>query len=355
MRRNKKKYMIDGRFLASMSTGVDRYAYQILRELDLICTDIPISILVPGNAKEIPDYKNIKVIHSKKTKHWTQIVFGGYARLTRSIPVNLCNEAAVIAGRGITCLHDVCYIETKEMFPFVDEIPEEERQWFVKVYERIVKKSDIILTVSDFSKSRIVELLQVPENRIQVIGNGWQHFANVEPEADIFQMYPNLRDHDFYFTLSSANKNKNIEWVLENSRKNPQEQYVISGKNIDKKVDFSQYPNVIYTGYATDEMAKAMMVHCKAFLFPSFYEGFGIPPLEALSTGAQLVVTKTASLPEIFAETAHYIDPRNADINLDKLLQEPVESGNQVLEKYSWKHSAKQLYRILKKQINKIE
>ena len=60
--RSKKKYLIDGRFLNSMTTGIDRYAYQLLACLDKICKGSDIAILVPANAKEIPAYKNIRVI-----------------------------------------------------------------------------------------------------------------------------------------------------------------------------------------------------------------------------------------------------------------------------------------------------
>ena len=58
----KRKYLIDGRFLASMKTGIDRYAYQIINELDKICDGLDISILVPGNAQSLPQYRNIRAV-----------------------------------------------------------------------------------------------------------------------------------------------------------------------------------------------------------------------------------------------------------------------------------------------------
>ena len=75
MKPDNKKFLIDGRFLASQSTGIDRYAMEILKELDKVCSDVDISILVPANAIMIPDYKNIKIIKSKWSKWWTQGVF----------------------------------------------------------------------------------------------------------------------------------------------------------------------------------------------------------------------------------------------------------------------------------------
>ena len=89
------------------------------------------------------------------------------------------------------------------------------------------------------------------------------------------------------------------------------------------------------------------MKYCKAFIFPSFFEGFGIPPLEALSVGASIIISNTTCLPEIFGKTAHYIDPYNADVNLDEILSEPTVSPQKVLEKYTFARFAKILHQKL--------
>ncbi|MDO5403155.1 MAG: glycosyltransferase family 1 protein [Eubacteriales bacterium] len=343
-----KKYLIDGRFLASLTTGIDRYAEQVLNEFDKICTDnIDISILVPANAKKIPEYHNIKVIKSARSKHWTQLVFGGYALFHGMIPINLCNEVSIIAPRGIVCLHDVCYAETPQYYPGIEDFPQDEIQWFRKLYKRIVKKADILITVSEFSKQRITRLLGVDENKIHVIGNGWQHFIEVKSDCTLLDKYQKVKAGQYYFTLTSANKNKNVDWVLSASKYNPSEIFVIAGKNLDKIVDFSVYPNVVYVGYASDELSKTLMKYCKAFVFPSYYEGFGIPPLEAMSAGADVIVSEAASLPEIFGKSAHYISAYNPNVNLSGLMKENVSGKEEVLEKYSWKKAAKKLYELL--------
>lgn len=346
----KVKYLIDGRFLSSMSSGVDRYAYQILNELDKICSGRDISILVPADAKEVPDYRNIKVIISQKTKYWTQVVFGSFACLHGMTPVNLCNEVSMTAPKGIVCLHDVCYAETADIFPYVDEIPAQEREWFLRIYKRIKKKTKRIITVSEFSKQRIEKLLGIPAEKITVIGNGWQHFKEIKEDESVFIQNPHLAKGEYFYTLTSANKNKNADWVLRAARLNPDRQFVISGKGLEGIADFKEYPNVIYTGFASDRTAKALMKHCKAFLFPSYYEGFGIPPLEALSTGAQIIVSERASLPEIFGNAAHYINPDNPNVDLEKLLKENVGNPESVLTGYSWKNAAEKLLLLLEEE-----
>lgn len=339
-----KRYLIDGRFLASMSTGVDRYAYQVLKEFDKICENVDISILVPSNAKEVPAYEHIKVIQSKQYRFWTQVVFACYARLHRMTPINLCNEASTFAPKGIVCLHDVCYAETKDVFPYVDEFPESEREWFLKIYERICKKAYQIITVSEFSKDRIMKLLHVDSERIAVIGNGWQHFQNVAVDDSLVE--DSLKGK-YYFIMTTSNKNKNFSWVLKVAKNNPDSIFIAAGKDLDKVDDLSQYPNITYMGYASDVMAKTYMKYSKAFLFPSYYEGFGIPPMEAMSAGAKIIISDRASLPEIFKDTAYYVSPEDTQVNLDELIEKPHGDYANVLDKYSWKHSAEKLLQLI--------
>ena len=105
--------------------------------------------------------------------------------------------------------------------------------------------------------------------------------------------------------------------------------------------------NVLLLGYVSDQQVKYLMKNCRAFVFPSYYEGFGIPPLEALVCGAKIIVGKAASLPEIYGNTALYIDPENTNCNLSQMTdsfnpdQKDIES---VLNEYSYDKAAKKLY-----------
>lgn len=89
------------------------------------------------------------------------------------------------------------------------------------------------------------------------------------------------------------------------------------------------------------------MKHCKAFIFPSFYEGFGIPPLEAMSAGAPVIISDRASLPEVFGGSAHYVDPNNPAVNFDRILSENTEPAENVLKKYSWSKTAKRVLSVI--------
>jgi glycosyltransferase involved in cell wall biosynthesis len=97
-----------------------------------------------------------------------------------------------------------------------------------------------------------------------------------------------------------------------------------------------------------DEKVKALMTQCKSFILPSYYEGFGLTPLEALSCGARIIVANATSLPEIYGDCAHYIDPFNTDVDLEQLLKQPVLPPNDILKKYSYDTAARQVYEIIK-------
>lgn len=145
---------------------------------------------------------------------------------------------------------------------------------------------------------------------------------------------------------------------IKDSKKNPNDYFAISGfVNIQKfksELDLESPPNVIYLGYLSDEEVKAIYKKTKALLFPSLYEGFGLPPIEALSSGAKVVVADIKSMHEIFEDTVFYINPHEYNISLDELLSQKVEEPEKTLEKYSWRNSAEKLLKLIREEDNKI-
>ena len=79
----------------------------------------------------------------------------------------------------------------------------------------------------------------------------------------------------------------------------------------------------------------------KGFLHPAVFEGFGIPPLEALSLGAPIALARASCLPELYGDTARYFDPYDYDVDLDALFAKPVAPPDKVLAKYSWEKTAR--------------
>ncbi len=231
------------------------------------------------------------------------------------------------------------------------------RDKFTRFYSRlqyrlIAHHAKKIATVSEYSKNEICKTFKIDPSRINVIYSSADHIRDIVSDSSIFEQFPMLAKEPFFFSLGSLSKRKNIKWILEYAKKHPESTFAISGTSLStvkvNELDDEIPKNIIMLGYLDDGKVKALMTKCKAFILPSYYEGFGLTPLEALSCGAQIIVAKAASLPEIYGKTAHYIDPYSIDIDLDILLNEPVEKPDAILTKYSYDISAEKVYNLIK-------
>lgn len=340
-----KKYAINGLFLTQRMTGVHRYAFEIVSKLDKMVSKHSLKIIAPVGADYNLHFENIEVIQYGKLKGipWEQINFCSYLRKKNLIGVNLCNEQPLFSP-GIICIHDIAYKTHPAFFPTLHG--RLSVAWHRILFRQACRSYFPILTVSQFSKQSIVKVYGVLPDKVHVIGNAWQHMQRFELDSAILSKH-DLKPGSFYFTLGNININKNTKWIVDYAQEHPEEQFVLSGpkakvSNIDIEVD-----NIKYLGYLSDEEIKTLYQSCKAFIFPSIHEGFGIPPLEALSQGAEIIVSNTTSLPEIFEESAHYIDPLNTDVDLRNLVNKSVKSSEGILKKYSWEKSAAQLLALL--------
>jgi glycosyltransferase involved in cell wall biosynthesis len=343
-------YIINGKFLTQRMTGVQRFAYELVSALDgLIESSDRIKLGVPLSTKNTLSLRAIPVvvIGTHQGVRWEQCDFPAYCRKQHAIPVNLCN-AAPLRNPGVVCIHDV------KVKRFPRYFNGKFRVWYEVMFRRIASHARCVLTVSEFSKREIMETLRIPETRIFVIPDSWQHLAKVVPDPDVLERY-HVQDKRFFFMLGSLEPNKNLSWIANEARMNSNETFLVSG-NIDVHVFASDKectfpPNVRFIGYASDEEVKGLMKHCKALLFPSFYEGFGVPPLEALSVGAPVIVSDIPVLKEIYRDAALYIDPHRNDYRLQDLLAVPTNGAEAVLETYSWEASARKLLSVLREGI----
>lgn len=354
------KLLINGNFLCRSLTGIERFAFETCKHLDLLLEskkdkDIEISILVPQNAKVFPEYKNIHSIISgkplKSFPRWDMFYFAKMCKKYGTTGLNFSNTSPLGKNCGYAFLHDIYAADFPEDFSsFKDKLI---RFYSCIHYKNIAKNAKKIFTVSDFSKNQIQKKYHVTESRISVIPNGWDHFLQIQEDDKIFDKFPVLKNEPFFFTLGSLQKRKNLRWIYEYAKKQSSQTFAISGKLIggmhtDVLSQLSQLNNVILLGYLSDGEVKSLMKKCKAFVFPSYYEGFGIPPLEALSVGAKIIVAKSASLPEIYKNCAYYIDSDSTNCDLDVILEDEVENAEKILSEYTYENAAQKLYEVLK-------
>lgn len=335
--------IINGRFLIHRVTGVERYAREILTELDKMIEPGELEIAIPPELNDIPIYKNIKVIKIGKLHNrlWEHISFPWYVHKKRETSLNLCNVAPLFSP-GIVCIHDVKVKATPQYFS------KKFLLWYNLLLANATKRAKKIITVSEFSKSEIIKYFKVEPKKIVVIPNAWQHYERISYDENTLFKY-HLDKEKYFFSMCSLEPNKNFKWIAKAAKRNPDFVFVVAG-SINKNVfaeglGFECPENMKLLGYVSDEEAKTLMRDCKAFLFPTFYEGFGIPPLEAISAGAkQVVVSDTVIMHEIFGDDVEYVDPNKCNFDFKKL---KLIANSDVLEKYSWKKSAKQIKEVI--------
>lgn len=360
------KYIIDGSFLYGQVLGVQRYARQITAQLDRMIKDKPyeVEIAVPeidseGTSAQINSYKTnyenipIVILKGRAGRKWEQLTFQHYVNKQKAKPVYLCNEVSLFMKNGIVTVHDIAFKTHPGFFT-------EPGDWHEILFRRLMylkafKKADAILTVSQFSKQEIIDNYRLKNPDIVVAGNGWQHFNIENVDESIFDRYATrIKRGRYYFYLASLAPNKNLRWILENAKKYPDTTYVIAGRFLGDRSGIEKLPNIVLVGYAKDAEARALMKYCRAFVFPSTYEGFGIPPMEALCMGARIILGDIPVLHEIYDGAALYINCQKPEVNLEELLDssnvdKEKEAADKVLSLYSWEKSAGRLVQLLDK------
>lgn len=337
--------LINGYPLCSPHTGMQRYMVQILKKMDQLIPKYGIEIvLVYPKDKNInlEGLNNIKYWGiDKKKKKWQLQILPSLAKKYNGIICGMAND--VCAGKNsIVCLHDLMVLHKEigmEKREIIDRIPK---------FLSIKYNAKRIITDSKYSKNDIIKRLHVNEKKISVIYCGWEHIKEINADLSIFEKKP-LYQGEYFYTLGSILPHKNFRWIIEVAKRNQDKKFVIAGGKVEGfgGID-SSLKNVIYLGRVSDEENKALLMNCKAYLHPAKMEGFGIPPLEGLACGVPIIISNASCLPEIYENCAHYFHPDDYEIDLEKILQEPVAPPDKLLKKYSWKKAAIQWLELFK-------
>ncbi len=343
-------WAVDGSFFAQRLSGIQRYSIELLAALDRIVPPGLVEIVTPQGVTT-PQYANIKVVPygTYRGGVWQQLDYPRYLKRRRAKGLATCNVIPLFGFRGIAVVHDVCYRARPDFY--TDPRGRLSAAWHCLQYRRIAQRAERIITVSEFSKSEITKYYGVPASKIDVIYNAWQQMESAVPDETVFAQHPELKPGEYYFSMANLLKNKNFLWVLRAAKAKPNAVFAIAGGGSlaaeAERLGLADLPNVRYLGYVRDGTAKALMAHCRAFLFPTLYEGFGIPPLEAAACGApQILVSDTPCMREVYGPSAAYIDLSTNPGNVDAVTPATAPTAA-LLARYSWAKSAEKLLRIL--------
>lgn len=343
-------WAVDGSFFGQRISGIQRYSIELLSALDALVPPGLVEVVTPPGVRA-PVYQNIKTVTfgSRKGALWQQLDYPAYLKYRGARGLATCNVIPLFGFRGMAVVHDVCYRARPDFY--TDLRGRLSATWHRLQYRRIARVAEHIITVSEFSKSEITRYYGVAPERISVVYNSWQQMQRIAPDEGIFAKVPQLRQGKYYFSMANLLKNKNFPWVLRAARNKPEAVFAIAGGGSleaeARRLGLADLPNVVYLGYVSDGEAKALMHHCKAFLFPTLYEGFGIPPLEAVACGApQIIVSDTPCMREIYGDCAGYIDLKTNRGYVDDATA-PKRDAAVLLERYSWRKSAQVLCKVL--------
>ena len=337
--------------------GVQRFEFELLNQLDLMDLPYNLEVVVPNGPSVFDTLSSIHVTKKKVPQNrklaslFNIFWFPMYVLRNKALSVDLALSFSLPAS-NIVAIHD-CIMERDAIAQGKKSIPINKRFYFRRIKQN-ARKCNKIITVSAFSKQDIIDFYHVDHSKICIIPNAWQHFDRIVEDSSIIEKY-HLPLKGYFYSLGSRSKRKNDKWIISAAKQNPKDFFVVSGStSFEGNGDENDMPNnVLFTGYLSDGEIKALMKNCKAFIQPSIIEGFGIPPMEAMSVGAQCIVSNASALPEIYKDSVWYVDPLNYDhIIMDEIMKGETTPIGDVLQRYSWRHSAEILDNVIRETLD---
>jgi glycosyltransferase involved in cell wall biosynthesis len=349
--------------------GIRTYAWNLIKTLSLIDTKNKYTLFT-DDASQFQGASNFNVIPLKlPTRYllpWREYI---------TIPNTLRNSRAeifhhtksilpfFISCKKIVSIFDVSPLLFPEMFPFF------ERVYLQKNTERAVQQADCILTISENSKNDIINYFRVDESKVRVTYIGVsEHFKPIKDKHgmhEVRQRY-GLGESVILF-VGTIQPRKNIDILIRAYHKLRKEkridhQLVIVGRFgwlyhglLALIKELGEERNVIFTGPVSDEELPFFYNHADIFVYPSSYEGFGLPVIEAMACGTPVITSNVSSLPEITGDAGLLVAPQNTEeladsmkmLLFDNALQlSLIEKGSQQIKKFSWYECASQTLRI---------
>lgn len=357
-------------------SGIGVYTYELTKRLQ-VYNDIEIE----GNIFNFLNRNNIKNDINGfdfKKNTCTLFPYGVYRRIWKYVPVkyNFLFRGNVdiyqffnfvippnISGKVITTIHDLTYI----LYP--DTMDPSNRIRLEKDMHRTTKRADYIITISESSKNDIIKYLGIDKSKIEVIYPGVDEtYKKILSNYEITVVKNKYNINGRYLLyLGTLEPRKNIETIIrayncfkKSSKENIK--LVLAGKkgwlydSIFKMVEeYGLKEEVIFTDYIDDGDKAPLYQGAEIFLFPSLYEGFGIPVIEAMASRTPVITSNSSSLPEAAGNAAIITDPldyKEISSSIERILndydlrEKMINEGIKQANKFNWDISAEKLKNI---------
>jgi glycosyltransferase involved in cell wall biosynthesis len=348
---------VNGKFLAQRLTGVQRAAREWLRAVDSVLASDQegggcwVVLHPPEVAPPLLQAIETRGVgwRGMPLHLWEQ---WSLPRASRDgVVLSLAGSSPWCARRQAATLHDAAVWDQPQAYSWAF------RTWYRWLFRHLGRRALKVFTVSEFSRARLGACLHQPVQRFSVLANGADHLDRVDAD-DQLMFKRGLAGRRYFLAVASANPSKNLKRLVqayERSGLSSQAQLVLVGSGNDKVFADAALPTaegVLYLGAIDDPSLKALYYGALALLQPSLYEGFGLPPLEAMSCGCPVAASRTAALPEVCGNAAIYFDPLSIEdmadsmglLMRDALLRERLSRAGRVrAATFNWAASATRL------------
>lgn len=369
------KIFVDGYLLNKEHQGTKTYVRELYKEF---AKQNPKALIFIGCFKDVKleedflEFKNIKFIYFRQKSRVLRMFFE-IPEIIKEYQFQFAHFQYVIpfltskSCKYIVTIHDILFNDFKEYFSFSYRL----RRNFLFKYS--AKKADYLLTVSEYSRDRIKEYYHLKEKKIFITPNGVnnEYFLSYDKEESIDYIYNKYGIKDFILYISRIEPRKNqqglLQRFLELEDRNTQLVFIgvqsINNKEFDNvlaKLSTKQKSRIHILQDISDSDLLFFYKAAKVFVYPTFAEGFGIPPLEAAALKIPVLCSNKTAMKDFSFFSPYYIDISNAnDFNnrLNNLLKS--KDNNKQLdqiqsiikEKYSWKKSSEVITSVMKNNI----
>jgi glycosyltransferase involved in cell wall biosynthesis len=334
---------VNTRALAYRITGVQRYARELLARFPS-----PVTTVCPRRfTGGIPGHA------------WEQFALPALLR-PGSLLWSPSLTGPLAVDRQVVTLHDTGPLDHPEWFRPVFGA------WYRFVLPHLARRVRRVIAISEFTKRRIVDTCGIDPDRISVVLNGVDRRFNPQARDETAIAALRLPTPRYLLAVGSIEPRKNIPaliraWGRIAARIGDDLSLVIAGgmgkSSIFSAVDLgTPPPRVHFTGHVPDPALPALYAGATAFCYPSLYEGFGIPPLEAMAAGTPVLTGNRTSLPEVVADAGLMVDPGSEEAIADGLLRlctdealrtELRRRGLERARRFTWDEAARQTWQVL--------
>jgi glycosyltransferase involved in cell wall biosynthesis len=346
---------LNGRFLTQGLTGVQRYAREITRALDALVAAgeaPPIRLLAPPGAEGLEAFPFVapRIVGSRTGQLWEQLDLP--RALSGDFLLNLGNTAPILAASNqAVVIHDAGVFDTPESYSW------KFRSWYRTMQRILVFRGARILTVSEFSAERIVHNLAVEDHDVGVTLEGGEHIRR-EP-ADMAILERNgLAPHGYALVVGTGAAHKNLAALRDAIGALGARGLVLAVAGAKDAGVFRQEggaeldQHIRPLGRVSDAELRALYESALCLVFPSRYEGFGLPPVEAMWCGCPVVASRIGAVAEVCGDAAFWFDaarPESLGEAIGKLADDAAfraaiaEAGRHRTAGFSWDAAARRL------------